>query len=281
MSLINKTFRIINLIFLFFLIFKTYDKFNRDKFNIEMKVQRFFRFKKKINLKYKNYELELPRIQKYVFELKQNYTNNNMDYDNISNPKISFISSIYNKEKYLISFISSIQNQLLKEFEIIIVDDCSTDNSVKIINHFQKKDKRIKLIKNPKNMGALYSRYNGAIHSKGEYILFVDSDDIVLKDGILNAYNYIKKKNLDMIEFHTVFDIINKTYISRRYFFYSDIIRQPILSYIFYYNINNGDEQNTALWDKIIKRKVVMKSLKYIGQKYLSRKASSVFSYKN
>jgi glycosyltransferase involved in cell wall biosynthesis len=193
-----------------------------------------------------------------------------MEHDNISNPKISFISSVYNKEKYLTSFISSIQNQLLNEFELIIVDDCSTDNSVKIINHFQKKDKRIKLIKNAKNMGALNARYNGAIHSKGEYILFVDSDDIVLKDGILKAYNYIKKKNLDMVEFHTVFDSNNTSFINRRFFFFSDIIQQPILSYIFYYNKNNGDEKNAALWDKIIKRKVVMKSLKYIGQKYLN-----------
>ena len=68
-------------------------------------------------------------------------------------------------------------------------------------------------------MGALYSRYNGAIHSKGEYILFVDSDDIVLKDGILNAYNYIKKKNLDMIEFHTVFDILIKLILVEDIFF--------------------------------------------------------------
>jgi hypothetical protein len=145
MRLINKTFRIINLFFLFFLVFKTYVKINRDKFNIEKKVERFFRFKKNINLKHKNYEIELPRIKKYVFELRENSTNNNMEHDNISNPKISFISSVYNKEKYLTSFISSIQNQLLNEFELIIVDDCSTDNSVKIINHFQKKDKRIKL----------------------------------------------------------------------------------------------------------------------------------------
>jgi protoheme ferro-lyase len=83
-------------------------------------VERFFRFKKNINLKHKNYEIELPRIKKYVFELRENSTNNNMEHDNISNPKISFISSVYNKEKYLTSFISSIQNQLLNEFELII-----------------------------------------------------------------------------------------------------------------------------------------------------------------
>ena len=48
-------------------------------------------------------------------------------------------------------------------------------------------------------MGSLYTRYNGAIHAKGEYIIFVDSDDIILKDGIYKAYNHITKKNLDII----------------------------------------------------------------------------------
>ena len=272
MNIINNIFRLINIIIFFFLISKTYIKFNQDKFNIEMKVRRFFEFKKKNNLPTKDFETELPMIKKYVYELRKNSTNNVIFYDNIINPKVSFVSSVYNKEKYLSSFISSIQNQFLNEFEIIIVDDCSTDNSVKIINDFQKRDKRIKLIKNAKNMGALYARYNGAIHSKGEYILFVDSDDIVLKEGIIKAYNHIKNKDLDIVEFHSIFESNNETFICRRYFKYSDIIYQPILSYLFYYNKNIGDEQNTALWDKLIKRKVVMESLKYMGQKYLNER---------
>ena len=220
----------------------------------------------------KNFELELPLIKKYIKQLRENYNGNQKYYDNINKPKISFITSVYNKEKYLNSFILSIQNQLLKESEIIMVDDGSTDNSVRIINQFQKNDKRIKLIKNEKNMGSLNARYNGAIHSKGEYLIFVDSDDIILKDGIAKAYSHIKNNNLDMVEFHSVFDENNKIYISRRYYCYSDIIYQPILSNIFYYEKNKGVEQNTALWDKLIKRSVVMKSLNYIGKKYLNEK---------
>ena len=220
----------------------------------------------------KNFELELPLIKKYIKQLRENYNGNQKYYDNINKPKISFITSVYNKEKYLNSFILSIQNQLLKESEIIMVDDGSTDNSVRIINQFQKNDKRIKLIKNKKNMGSLNSRYKGAIHSKGEYLIFVDSDDIILKDGIAKAYSHIKNNNLDMVEFHSVFDENNKIYISRRYYCYSDIIYQPILSNLFYYEKNKGVEQNTALWDKLIKRSVVMKSLNYIGKKYLNEK---------
>ena len=77
---------------------------------------------------------------------------------------------------------------MLKEFEIIFIDDCSNDNGVKLINEYIEIDKRIKLIKNKINKGALYSRIQGAIHSKGEYIIFIDSDDLVLRNGIYNSY---------------------------------------------------------------------------------------------
>ena len=106
------------------------------------------------------------------------------------NPKISFIVSVFNKEKYLKSFISSIQMQDLKEVEIIFIDDFSLDKSYKIINNFKKRDKRIKLIKNKKNMGSLYSRAIGGKIAKANYVIFLDSDDIILKKGILNAYKF-------------------------------------------------------------------------------------------
>ena len=68
--------------------------------------------------------------------------------------------------------------QDLKEIEIVIVDDCSSDKSVKIINNFRKRDKRIILINNKKNMGSLYSRAIGGNIAKGYYFIFFDSDDI-------------------------------------------------------------------------------------------------------
>ena len=168
-----------------------------EKRYIEMKIERFIKYKGNKYINYKEFEKELPSIRLYVKSLRENLINNVFNETEISKPKISFIASVYNKEKYLPSFISSIQNQLLKEFEIILVDDCSIDKSIEIINEFKNKDKRIKLIKNKKNMGSLYTRYNGAIHAKGEYIIFVDSDDIILKEGLFKTYNHITKKNLD------------------------------------------------------------------------------------
>ena len=258
----------INLI-LFYVLIKSL-KVEKEK-QIENKIIRFIKYKFNKNLSRKNFEKDLPQIIHYVKLLKEGFFKNEIYFPEIVKPKISFISSVYNKEKYLTSFISSIQNQDLKDFEIILVDDCSTDNSIQKINEFQSKDKRIKLIKNIKNQGALNSRYKGAILSKGEYIIFVDSDDIVLKEGIIKAYNHIKSNNLDMVEFNSIYDNVTEIYINRNYYKYRDIIYQPILSHIYYYQKNKGDEQNTALWDKLIKKDVALKSLKNIGENYLSK----------
>jgi glycosyltransferase involved in cell wall biosynthesis len=184
------------------------------------------------------------------------------------NPKISFIVSVFNKEKYLKSFISSIQKQDLKEIEILFIDDFSIDKSYKIINNFKKRDKRIKFIKNKKNMGSLYSRAIGANLAKANYVIFLDSDDIILKEGILNAYNHIKKHNLDIVQFLSIHQKNEIIFTTKHYYKYRNIIKQPILSYIFNFNYT-GVEKNGMLWDKLVKKKVVLNSLKYIGKKYI------------
>ena len=262
-----------NIIFLLLYITYIENSFLNNK--IEKKLKRFIKFKKKQNIIKNNYEKELPNIINYVKSLRNGSFNNNIYHNYIDKPKISFIASVYNKEKYLYSFISSIQNQNLKDFELIIVDDCSNDESINIIKKFNQRDKRIHLIKNKRNRGSLFTRFKGSQYAKGEFIIFVDSDDIVLKNGILRVYNYIKKHNLDMVEFNSVFEINNTNiYISRRYYKYDNIIYQPILSYIFYYNNkkSRGAEYNTALWDKLIKREVALKAFDFIGKEYIKEK---------
>lgn len=176
--------------------------------------------------------------------------------------------SVFNKEKYLKSFISSIQMQDLKEVEIIFIDDFSLDKSYKIINNFKKRDKRIKLIKNKKNMGSLYSRAIGGKIAKANYVIFLDSDDIILKKGILNAYNHIEKHNLDIVQFLSIHQRNETVYTTKYYYKYRNVIKQPILSYIFNFNYT-GVEKNIVLWDKLVKKQVVLNSLKYIGKKYI------------
>jgi glycosyltransferase involved in cell wall biosynthesis len=159
--------------------------------------------------------------------------------------------------------------QDLKEIEIVFVDDFSTDKSVKIIKNFRKRDKRIILINNKKNMGSLYSRAIGGNLAKGDYFVFFDSDDIILKEGILKAYNHIVKYKLDLVQFVSITHRNDQVIASKFFFPYKNVIKQPILSYIFYYYENSGVEQNLMLWDKLVKKKVVLKSLSYIGENFI------------
>ena len=262
----------LKLFFLFFLIKLLLKKEKMIVSNLELKILNYIQKYKKINLPTKNFEMQIPFIIDYVKLLRNNSITNNNFINEIIEPKLSFIATVYNKEKYLKPFLSSIQNQNLKEIEIIIVDDASKDKSVKIINEFMATDKRIKLIKNKINRGSLFSRYKGAIMAKGKYVLFVDSDDIILQNGINNAYNYINNNELDMVQFHSVFEYKGKVFISRRYYKFLNIIYQPVLSYIFYYNKNKGSENNTALWDKIIKKEALMNSFRFIGENYLNER---------
>ena len=120
--------------------------------------------------------------------------------EKIENPKVSVIISIYNRENYVKSTIRSVQNQNMKEIEIIYVDDCSTDNSVRNIKKELKKDPRIFLYENKQNMGALYSKSIGVLFSKGEYIYPLDSDDMFCDENYLNSlYNAAKKRNYKFV----------------------------------------------------------------------------------
>ena len=118
-------------------------------------------------------------------------------------PKISIFLPIYNKEKYIIRSIKSIQNQTLKELEIVAVNDYSTDKTYMILTEMALKDKRIKIINNTKNSGLLYSRAMGIIHSSGEYLMNLAPDDqLFSSDNLEYLYNKAKNTSIDIISFN-------------------------------------------------------------------------------
>ena len=117
-------------------------------------------------------------------------------------PKISVFLPIYNKEKYLIESINSIQNQTLKDIEIIAVNDASTDKTLNILKKLAKNDSRIKIVNNDRNHGLLYTRAMGILNSTGEYLMNLDPDDkFEGKYNFEELYNNVKKENLDFITF--------------------------------------------------------------------------------
>lgn len=111
--------------------------------------------------------------------------------------KISIIVPVYNVEKYLSECLDSLLNQTLKEIEIILVDDESTDQSPIICNQYAEKDSRIKVI-HKKNAGLGFARNSGLEVISGEYVLMVDSDDMLKPDDALEKlYGVCKQDSLD------------------------------------------------------------------------------------
>lgn len=92
-------------------------------------------------------------------------------------PKLSVIMPVYNAEKFIVAAIDCILNQTMKDFELVIVDDCGNDLSMQIVEKIE--DERIKIIRNECNRGISYSRNVGLRAANGEYIALMDDDDIV------------------------------------------------------------------------------------------------------
>ena len=101
-------------------------------------------------------------------------------YQKITTPTISVVMPVYNREDLLPRAIDSILNQTYKDFELIIVDDGSTDSSENIARIYAQKDSRVKVIKNKENKGISFSRNKGMDAAKGKYIAIMDSDDQAL-----------------------------------------------------------------------------------------------------
>lgn len=112
-------------------------------------------------------------------------------------PKLTIIVPVYNVERYLDQCLNSLVNQTLKEIEIICVNDGSTDNSLKILQKFASKDKRIKILNQP-NQGQSVDRNLAIKNATGEYLGFVDSDDWIDLDYFEKLYNTAKENNADI-----------------------------------------------------------------------------------
>ena len=115
----------------------------------------------------------------------------------MQNNLVSIITPVYNASRFIEETIKSVQAQTYKEWEMILVDDCSTDNSYEIINKYSKEDERIKYIKLEENSGAAIARNTAIANAKGRYIAFLDSDDIWYEDKLEKQVGFMKDKNIE------------------------------------------------------------------------------------
>jgi len=107
-----------------------------------------------------------------------------------NNTAVSVIIPVYNTEKYIAECLDSVLSQTFKDFEAICIDDGSTDNSLSIIKEYAARDSRIKIM-SQKNQGVVAARNNAIATACGEYILPLDSDDMIAPDCLKVLYNFI------------------------------------------------------------------------------------------
>lgn len=162
--------------------------------------------------------------------------------------KISLVIPVYNSEKFLDKLLNSILQQKYKNFEIVLVNDGSTDNSQKIIENYKSKNNNIKCI-TIKNSGPGVARKIGFENSIGDLLFFIDSDDFLPNNNILGDIAEIyAKSNFDIL----IFNFIRKSNGKERVVnaFFNDNIKKGINSLQFLYN----NKLAGALWCKIFKK---------------------------
>lgn len=218
----------------------------------------------------------LRKINKYIID---SISKKNIHYkNNISlNPKITALVLLFNSEKTIKNAVRTIQNQNMTEIEILLIDDNSSDNSLRIIKNLQKEDQRIRILKNKKNSGCVFSRSIGVLLSRGKYIIFLDSDDLFVNQYIFNiCYNQLENNNIDIIEFSAFYSNkkilrLNNNFPPIPYYLKKKkrlIVKQPEL-FNSLYKKKNG--KIIRLLDgyicfKCIKTKTYIKTLKIIGK---------------
>ena len=178
-------------------------------------------------------------------------------------PKISIFLPTYNKQDYIKKSVKSIQNQTLKDIEIIIVNDFSNDNTSQIVMDLSLLDNRIKVFNNDKNHGLLYSRGMGILKSSGEYILNLDADDeLETNDSLEYLYNKAKLTKADIVNFNILDKGSNST-IKKCTNFENIQIQPQLFNQIF------GEDNiiyDGLVWNKLIKKDIYIKSFKFFKE---------------
>jgi len=176
----------------------------------------------------------------------------------MSNPKISVLMPAYNAEKYIAEAIKSILNQTFKNFEFIIIDDCSTDGTHSIIQKYAEKDNRIIVLRNEKNFKLSRTLNEGIKIAKADYIVRMDADDISIVNRLWRQIDYMERNSEIGISGGTM-QIINKngTIVGGRKY---HLIDSEIRKYIFRYSPFSHPS--------IIIRKSILRKVGYYDSEY-------------
>ena len=183
----------------------------------------------------------------------------------MKNPLISVIVPIYNVEKYLDRCIYSIKQQTYKNIEVILVDDGSPDNCGNMCDEYVKQDSRFRVI-HKQNEGLGFARNSGLDIARGEYVVFIDSDDFVKEEYIEKMYSEIKNKNVDTVvcgicKYYNKDRIIRKNFVDKVVYYENDEIIQNVLLAMI--GANPEDTSDTpisvSVWHELYSMEIIRK----------------------
>ena len=214
-------------------------------------------------------------IEKYIkFNLAGNLSHSPSILYNRQNPEITIIISTFNGEIYLKPAVRSIQNQNFSNIEIIIVDDASIDDSIKVIKELMKEDRRIKLLSNGINRGTLYTKTRGVLNAKGKYIMTLDHDNLYATKYVFDKlYREAEIFNLELLGFSSIFtgvevkNLKKSNYIN---YFETKVIKKPFIKKRFL-GFNHNIESQTYLCLYFIKTNLFKNVIYLIGNNFLNR----------
>ncbi|MHA6603145.1 glycosyltransferase family 2 protein [Aerococcus urinae] len=182
------------------------------------------------------------------------------------NPKISIIIPIYNVENYLIECLESVKKQTFTDFEVIMVNDGSTDASAVIADNYCQRDKRFKLF-HQFNQGVSSARNFGISQAKGDYIFFLDSDDKIAESSLDVLYRISQAKDADIVmSSHRKFDnhgnLIYKSSGDIEILIYSPVEAVERIESAKLW------DPFVTVWAKLIKKEIIAKYLFPVGKYY-------------
>ena len=226
-----------------------------------------------------DFENSLRKIEKKEILEFRKTNSENILYDKIKykrseNPDITIVLTMFNQAHCIHKALRSVQNQSLKNIEILILIDCSYDNSTETIQKYMEEDERIVMVNHDTIEGIMKIRSKGIKMARGKYITALDGDDAFIHKDILNNSLYLANMgNIDIVEFDAS---MYRNYTWRgfihRHKNAEGIIYQPELRTKFF-RINEEHEEYRPItcriiWGKIVKNEIFKKAIDNIGSKY-------------
>ena len=256
----------------FIFLYKLFSKKSR-KYEIYPDIDKYNKSALKYN---RTLNQELHDMQIFVnLAVNHSLINPNEKYYKSKNPKIGVIIPMYNAEGYIENAICAIENQDFKDIEVIIIDDNSKDNSVKVVKQLIKRDPRISLYQNEETKGTLFSKSKGVSLSKAKYILVSDQDDLYTQeDAFSSMYYALEKNNLDILGFASLFSLTTnlRNRPSLYIFQNTPIYHQPHISNrMYYFTANNTVKRlGDVIWNYIFRKDIFLKSISQIDDKIMN-----------